>query len=68
MSSGVKPSNSLASTVGSGPRNQRSPQPPTRMAYSRQLMVMAVTRLEAGTPAAASARTLAAAMEQRRKK
>jgi hypothetical protein len=38
------------------------------MAYSWQLMVMAVTRLEAATPAAASARTLAAAMEQRRKK
>lgn len=68
MSSAVKPSNSLASTVGGGPRNQRWPSPLTRMAYSRQLIVMAVTRLEPGTPAAASASTLAAAMEQRRKK
>jgi hypothetical protein len=68
MSSAVKPSNSLASTVGSGPLNHRPPSPLTRMAYSRQLIVMAVTRLDPATPPAASASTLAAAMEQRRKK
>ena len=40
----------------------------TRMANSRQLIVMAVTRLEPSTPWAASAVALAAAIDSRRKK
>ena len=65
-SSSVNPSNSTASTCGSGPRNHSSPRPLTRIAKFRQLIVIAVTMLAAGTSLAASAMALAAAMDSRR--
>ena len=66
-SSAVKPSNSLQDTSGSGPLNHSSPRPLTRMAKLRQLIVIAVTTLDAGTSLAASAIALAAAIDSRRK-
>ena len=62
----MNPSNSLHDTSGSGPRNHSSPRPLTRIAKFRQLIVIAVTTLDAGTSRAASAIALAAAIDSRR--
>ena len=66
ISSSAWPSNSRARIRPCAPRNQVSPSPLTLMANSRQLNVIAVTTLEASTSCAASAMTLAAAMDRRR--